>query len=788
MSSVVAGALAVVLGTRILGQHDFGLLSAVTAAGMIAAVVVDFGMDRVLVIRIAREIPGWERCVGEVVWTRLLLLSLSVLAATAVGFMLLGTSAAPAFALGGLSFGLRCVTQTFEAGAVALGRARASMVPVTAYSALYATGLVFLFVRGASSVYQVLGVQLLAAAVSIFVALAQTLRLPFVFGMPDWRASRSLLRESLPFAVVAALAVVYSRFDMLFLAGILGAAQVSVYGAVYRAYDVALMVRSAATGALIPRAAKRLRAGSVGVGRLFSSATAVAAIFGCAVALGGWALSGSVVRWVFPAQYVSGGTILGILAWGAIPLAIHGANVTALYSGELDAVLMRRSFVTTVAALVLVVTLVPLLGAVGAALSTVAAEAVSAVVFARVVGQHLESRAAVSVAAGSTTAAMLGACVAARFPLPSFGSLSAILVAASALLVLLGSFGLLALRGRAESDVWILGYRWLGGHAEALAGGFAEVGVTVRVAYVADLRPRSLGGRIMGRLQRRGPLAAPVVLADMAVRNVRLVAEALVSPTPRLVVVMGGNRVMPALVNALRRLGSFVVVWTGDDPSRHEYRRLQRVGREADLTAVSVEGWREALPDRSGRGAIVIPFAGAMSAAAEELGSGLRTWDIVFVGAPYGFRIEILTRLARRFRVGIWGRAWQDTTLAGLADLHPETETADAYEAYGSGSVVLNLQHPQMRSAYNPQFFEIAASGSAQVVLIDQGVRPPDPDGMCDGVTHSTATCDTIYDVVESLLSDPGMIARMGAAARQAVAAHHTWPLRAMGLLEVVAA
>jgi O-antigen/teichoic acid export membrane protein len=232
-----------------------------------------------------------------------------------------------------------------------------------------------------------------AAAILIAVAVASVLTLaPMIHaargairrGPPvgAWNA----IRAALPLGVMAVATLVYYRSGTIALAAVSTSRQTAAFAAASTIGFGLLSLGNAVTTGLLPRlaAADEIERAAV-TRRALVWTTALAAVLGAGVA----GLARPLVTLGFGARYAAAATPLAILALSTILIAAGGVLGTALIAaGRIRPVAIQVGASLLVNLLVLAL-LAPKLGAEGAALATLACEAVALAILARAAIVHI---------------------------------------------------------------------------------------------------------------------------------------------------------------------------------------------------------------------------------------------------------------------------------------------------------------------------------------------------------------------------------------------------------------
>ena len=263
---------------------------------------------------------------------------------------------------------------------------------------------------GAVALAAGLGVVAVGAAYLLASAVAVTLGFAFlarVAGVPRWwfpRAERSeLRRHAAPFAAQEVLAVGITRVDALLLSVLASSAVVGLYGAAYRLFEATLLVSSALVPAfaamfayLAPDAARAAFARSLKL--------MLVLLAPCAVVLA--ILPGPLLRLAFGDGFGAAVGALRVLAPTAVVLGVVLITLSLVVSRGDPRASVRAFALALGANVVLNLSLIPPLGATGAALAMLGTESVLAVALLRRAHRLVGGLPVVQILGGPLTAAM----------------------------------------------------------------------------------------------------------------------------------------------------------------------------------------------------------------------------------------------------------------------------------------------------------------------------------------------------------------------------------------------
>jgi O-antigen/teichoic acid export membrane protein len=375
----------VLVATRHLAPSQFGRYSTASACVVIGGILADFGTTMVIVRRVSRDPARSDALLTGTLLACLGLGAASMLGvavfAVAAGYpaatrtdVLIASLALPAGA---------CVTSVLGAvdghGLIAR-RALLTFLQLAVLAGGGVVGVVTLGARGA-----VLAIP--AAPLAALVAGTVVARRAGVWSTRvrwDGPASRSLLRDAVPFGVLGAIAALQLRFDVVLLSIVGSSAETARYDLAVRALEALAYMGTVVAAPALYILSRRLGHGDTpGAQRALDTAARFLALLGVPVSALLVGLHQPLTVVAFGARY-SGAALPLAIAGGSLWLAFLAALQTAaILAGEQvwRAVPVAAGAMAVMVGLDLV--LVPRFGAVGAAAATVAGTVVMVVAFGR---------------------------------------------------------------------------------------------------------------------------------------------------------------------------------------------------------------------------------------------------------------------------------------------------------------------------------------------------------------------------------------------------------------------
>lgn len=372
---------------RHLGPAGFGTFNLLQSYLVLLVVVAACGLDRVALRDFALSDYPPLRYFSTVLWLRIVM-------SVVVGGVLVSVAAylrtdlAPLLSIIAVASLFAAAAGTYASALQASERFGVLGAAATASAgvlALWATGGVLL---QRSLIFFLSGL-VFSEAVRAAVLLGATPasgRIPRVF---DLGLARKAVRSAAPFALLSILGVIYFRIDMLMLdfAGL--DLELGLYAGPFRVLEALAVLPALMLAVLFPRLTRLQRSAPADSARLYLLATR--ALLWIAVVIGtvGALAAKPILETLFGASYINAVPVLLWLMLAMVFLYWHAPNVSVLFGGHEIGAVVKLSFVTAGANVLLNLLLIPRYGATGAAAATAASEALSLGLFTPVVCRRL---------------------------------------------------------------------------------------------------------------------------------------------------------------------------------------------------------------------------------------------------------------------------------------------------------------------------------------------------------------------------------------------------------------
>jgi O-antigen/teichoic acid export membrane protein len=365
--SKVLGAIVTIIAARRLGAEDYGLYIFATTFGYVFAVVVAFGLPRLITRDVARDLEKTPTVLGRVLALEVTFTTLAVLGMLGV-VLALGYSPYRALVVtvAGTSMVLAAVLDVV----VAFFRAHQRMQ----FEALLRVSLSILNLGLSLAVifagYGVLALAVVQLGAFVLVLIMGVILAAGKLGRPifsaDWPAYRRLLLSAVPFALSTFFIFIYDGTTAIFLSFMKGDLATGLYSGAANFIRIFGILPASLVAAFLPAMAQLGQTSALGWRTLFQRLLRYLLIMALPIAVGLTMLSNEIVLLVLGQGYAASAGILRMAAWVVVLVFLNHGLSNALISIDRE-----KSFLSAVGAAVVVnlvanLTLIPRWGAYGA--------------------------------------------------------------------------------------------------------------------------------------------------------------------------------------------------------------------------------------------------------------------------------------------------------------------------------------------------------------------------------------------------------------------------------------
>lgn len=187
---------------------------------------------------------------------------------------------------------------------------------------------------------------------------------------PRFNYAKSLFSQSWPLLLASLSVTIYSRIDIVMLQGMMGEREVGIYSAATKIseliYFLPVILMSSISPALINLHKKNKALFDIRISQLYFFLAWIAICFSLIFSL----LSADIVKLIFGEAYADAAPVLTIHVWASVAVFLGVASSQYLLINNLQKISFYRTLIGLLINIILNLITIPLMGAVGAALST----------------------------------------------------------------------------------------------------------------------------------------------------------------------------------------------------------------------------------------------------------------------------------------------------------------------------------------------------------------------------------------------------------------------------------
>jgi O-antigen/teichoic acid export membrane protein len=321
----VANFALTIVAVRVLSQYAFGGYTLIQALLMFGGLVVNFGIELVVVRTVSRDRFQARRVFGAAIVVMLMLalpawggiVALACLLrypAEIQQLAMLAGVALPAMAVSQACVAILKALQRMEIFAVVSG----SLSLITALLGIVAllNGL------GLNTLVWLLVIKAIVdGAILLYVIHRKFVPLVLIW---DVALLRLLLRQAAPIALLMMYSILLRRVDILLLGRLQTLNDVAVYGAVVRLSALLALVSASFVDALFPMLSSRWGDSRDASRRLYEKSLSFFSVLGFPIAFGTTILAVPILHLLFGETYVAGAVALALLGWAYLFSVIGG--------------------------------------------------------------------------------------------------------------------------------------------------------------------------------------------------------------------------------------------------------------------------------------------------------------------------------------------------------------------------------------------------------------------------------------------------------------------------------
>lgn len=197
-------------------------------------------------------------------------------------------------------------------------------------------------------------------------------------GSPSWRLPlphiKATLREAAPYATTSFLRQMSTRIDVVLLGYLLGSAAAGTYNVAYRIVFVLTFVPHYASLSLFPLASRLYLRNFEDFRSLYHRSLGILVLAAVPSSAGLWLLSSNVISLLFGSAFAESAAVLRILSWLIILAFLKSTLGAFLMASDRQLILTKSWWWAMWLNLLTNAILIPLIGAVGAAIATLVSD------------------------------------------------------------------------------------------------------------------------------------------------------------------------------------------------------------------------------------------------------------------------------------------------------------------------------------------------------------------------------------------------------------------------------
>lgn len=374
---IITGLIALglnVLIARHLGVEIFGHYSFILAYIAFFAVLANLGIDTIVI----RDIARTPKKINELINNSFVLKTvLSGIAALLAIIIIQFLPYPQAIKTGTIIAALTLILMAYGTTFTSVFHAKLQMskrVIADIISKLVFAALVFYIIATNGGLVRLL--------IALFISMGVTALVTFLFARRSfdmkftWSKStmRYLFREGWPLALISVFTIIYFKIDIVMLSLMRDAAEVGYYSAAYQLIDGISIFATAFVVSVYPLLSQYYKASKKSFNRIYSTSFKYLAIVALPLAVGTTLISRQIIHVLYGVSFVPAATALSILIWAAALVFIYrlpGLTLSAIGQQKAFAKLTATAAILNI---VLNLFIIPLLGFIGASITTLITE------------------------------------------------------------------------------------------------------------------------------------------------------------------------------------------------------------------------------------------------------------------------------------------------------------------------------------------------------------------------------------------------------------------------------
>lgn len=373
-----------------LGATGFGVLSLALALAGLLTSFTDLGLTTLTVRDVARDKSLASKYIGNITLIKLFFSIITLLATfLIVQLFVHDQQSATVIYIITISLIIGVITGTFSAVFQAYQKMEYQSITTVLNSILMFAGVYIAIYYNSN----IMAFALVYLFINLIILIFNTTICLWKFVVPqfelDLKFWKSLILKAYPLAVSGILALIAFKIDIIMLSFIAGNDSTGFYNAAYRLLEALMFIPSVYATSILPVFSKFHINSQESLQFSYFKSFKYFSILGIPIAVGTTLLANEIILLFFKSGYMATVPILQILIW-AIPIIfvnyVLGASIISINRQHET---MRICFICMVLNIALNLILIPLYGAIGAAVVTVITEFVLVLLYYHLVSKYL---------------------------------------------------------------------------------------------------------------------------------------------------------------------------------------------------------------------------------------------------------------------------------------------------------------------------------------------------------------------------------------------------------------
>lgn len=379
---MVAGLLVGIWVARYLGPTQFGVFSYAIAFTALFGSIAKLGLDSIVVRDLVRDPSQRDAYMGTAFWLKLMG-AIVMLAIMALAVQLTSNDAITNLYIFIIASGT--IFQSFEVVDFYFqSKVLSRFVSICKLAQLFISSLLklYLIFIGADLIWFVVVtmVDQITLALSLYLAFRYQ-KLGGFYRFFDVAAAKHLLQDSWPLIVSGLVIMIYMRIDQIMIKEMLGEREVGLYSAATRVSEVWYFMPVILTNSLFPSIVNAKKVSRELYLRRLQKLFTFLVLISILVALPMTFFSDRLITLLYGDAYRAAGQVLMIHIWAGVFVSLGVASGSWFINENLQRYAFYRTGLGAVINVLLNLILIPFFGMIGAAISTVIAQAMAALFF-----------------------------------------------------------------------------------------------------------------------------------------------------------------------------------------------------------------------------------------------------------------------------------------------------------------------------------------------------------------------------------------------------------------------